>query len=115
MKKLLLGLLLSTLLGLSAQAQVSAERAAPSTSEERSVVVFPNPSAGILHVTVTGFEGAASLRVLNVIGTEIYRENLSASEPRISRTIDLSNFSAGLYYVKIEGGSHAEMRKVVIR
>ncbi len=112
MKKLLLGLLLSASVGLGAQAQTVAERSAV---EERSIVVFPNPSAGILHVTVTGFEGAASLRVLNVIGNEVYRETLSASEPRISRTIDLSNLSAGLYYVKIESGAHAEMRKVVLR
>ena len=113
MKKLLLSLLLSTVLGLAAQAQVAAaERPA---TEERSVVVFPNPSAGILHVTITGFDETASLRVLNVIGNEVYRETLGASEPRISRTIDLSSLAAGLYYVKIESGPHAEMRKVVIR
>lgn len=112
MKKLLLGFLLSTSFGLAAQAQIGAERPA---AEERSVVVFPNPSAGILHVTVTGFDGVASLRVLNVIGNEVYRETLGATEPRISRTIDLSSLAPGLYYVKIESGSHAEMRKVVIR
>lgn len=112
MKKLLLGLLLFSSVGFVAQAQVTADR--PLT-EERSIVVFPNPSAGILHVTVTGYDGAASLRVLNVIGNEVYRETLGANEPRISRTIDLSSLTAGLYYVKIESGQHAEMRKVVIR
>lgn len=114
MKKLLLALLFSAAFGSTAHAQMVAERSAPA-AEERSVVVFPNPSAGILHVTVTGFEGAASLRVLNVIGNEVYREAISAAEPRVSRTIDLSNLSAGLYYIKIENGAHAEMRKVVIR
>ena len=113
MKKLLLGLVLWLSFGLGAYAQsVAAER---SGGEERSLIVFPNPSAGILHVTVTGYDASASLRVLNVIGNEVYRESLSASEPRVSRTIDLSNLAAGLYYVKIESGPYAEMRKVVIR
>ncbi|MBC7449703.1 MAG: T9SS type A sorting domain-containing protein [Hymenobacteraceae bacterium] len=112
MKKTLLSIGFCIVLGLSTQAQSVGERA---TAEERSIVLFPNPSAGILHVTATGFEGTANLRVLNVIGNEVYRETLSGSEPRISRTIDLSSLSAGLYYVKIESGPHAEMRKVVIR
>ena len=102
--------------GAAAYAQTAAERAAERpAAEDRSLVVFPNPSTGILHVTVTGYEGTANLRVLNVIGNEVYRESLSASEPRISRTIDLGSLAAGLYYVKIESGPYAEMRKVVIR
>ena len=112
MKKIVLSLLFATVLGFGARAQIAVERPA---SEERSVVVFPNPSAGILHVTVTGFEGTASLRVLNVIGNEVYRETLGASETRLSRTLDLSTLAAGLYYVKVESGTHAEMRKFVIR
>jgi hypothetical protein len=112
MKKLLLALLFSTSLGLSAHAQAALERPA---GEERSVVVFPNPSTGVVQVTISGFDGATNLRVLNVIGNEVYRETLTAAESRVSRTIDLSNLATGLYYVKIESGPHAEMRKLVIR
>ncbi len=102
-------------LGSFARAQTLAERPG-GPADERTVVVFPNPSAGILHVTVTGFDGTATtLRVLNVIGNEVHRESISDAEPRFSRTIDLSSLATGLYYVKIENGTHAEMRKVVIR
>ncbi|HYE79514.1 MAG TPA: T9SS type A sorting domain-containing protein [bacterium] len=115
MKKLLLLFLLITSLGSAARAQALAERAGGS-GDERSVVVFPNPSTGILHVTVAGYDrGTTELRVLNVIGNVVYRETVNESEPRFSRTIDLSNLASGLYYVKIENGAHAEMRKVVIR
>ena len=112
MKRNLLILLLSAFLGLGAQAQIASERPA---GEERAVLVFPNPSAGIVHVTITGFEGVTNLRILNVIGNEVYRESLTSAETRISRTIDLSSLATGLYYVKIESGPHVEMRKVVIR
>jgi Secretion system C-terminal sorting domain len=115
MKKVLLFLLFFIALGTIARAQVTAERPGGPT-DERTVVVFPNPSSGILHITVTGFDGASTtLRVLNVIGNEVHRENVSDAEPRFSRTVDLSNLATGLYYVKIENGTHAEMRKVVIR
>lgn len=116
MKRLLLLFLLITSFGFMTRAQGLAERPGSSAGDERSVVVFPNPSTGILHVTVSGFNGTSTeLRVLNVIGNVVYRETLSEAEPRFSRTIDLGNLAAGLYYVKIESGNYAEMRKVVIR
>ncbi len=112
MKQRLLLLLLAAFVGFGAQAQVTSERPA---AEERAVLVFPNPSAGIVHVTISGFEGVTNLRVLNVIGNEVYREALTSAEARISRTIDLSSLATGLYYVKIESGPNVEMRKIVIR
>lgn len=115
MKRILLLLLFIASFGLGARAQAVAERPGGGP-DERSIVVFPNPSNGILHVTVTGFDGAGSeLKVINVIGNVVYRESLNEAEPRFSRTVDLSNLAAGLYYIKVESGPHAEMRKVVIR
>ncbi len=115
MLRLLLSLFLVACLALGGQAQSLAERPAASGDEARTVTVFPNPSAGILHITATGFDGKIELRLLNVIGNVVYRESLNETEARFNRTLDLGELAAGLYYLKIESGAHSEMRKVVIR
>lgn len=84
--------------------------------EERALLVYPNPSTGIVHVAINGFEGRKiELSVLNVIGTVMYRETLSELNDRYTRTLDLSKFANGLYYVKLESDNTSEMRKLVIR
>jgi hypothetical protein len=86
------------------------------TGEEKALLVYPNPSTGIVHVAINGFEGRRlELRVLNVIGSVLYRESLSELNDRYVKVLDLSKFTSGLYYIKLETNSGSEMRKLVIR
>ncbi|GAB3232469.1 hypothetical protein GCM10027346_19750 [Hymenobacter seoulensis] len=104
---------------LPAEAQPGSKPAAPTrltTSEDKALLVYPNPSTGIVHIAINGFEGRKlELRVLNVIGTVMYRETLTELNDRYTRTLDLSKFANGLYYVKLEADNASEMRKLVIR
>ncbi|GAA4392770.1 hypothetical protein GCM10023186_43680 [Hymenobacter koreensis] len=103
---------------LPATAQAAAPVAARPAggSDEKSILVYPNPSTGIVHVAVSGFEGRKTeLRVLNVIGTVVYRESMTELDNRFTRTLDLSRFTSGLYYVKIDSDNTSVMRKLVIR
>jgi Secretion system C-terminal sorting domain len=103
----------------SAEAQPMAARPQPAArpaSEDKALLVYPNPSTGIVHVAINGFEGRKlELRVLNVIGTVMYRETLTELNDRYTRTLDLSKFANGLYYIKLESDTSSEMRKLVIR
>ena len=103
--------------GLSvAHAQAAATKPTSKPAEEKALLVFPNPSTGIVHIAINGFEGRKlELRVLNVIGTVMYRETLTELNERYTRTLDLSKFANGLYYVKLEADNASEMRKLVIR
>ena len=122
-KRLLYGLLvtafslgcLQSSLPVVAAARQSAPRPTVS-SEGKDLVLYPNPSTGVVHISVTGFEGRKTeLRVLNVIGTVVYRETITELDNRFTRTVDLSRFASGLYYVKIDGDNTSVMRKLVIR
>lgn len=91
-------------------------QAATKPAEERSLLVYPNPSTGIVHISINGFEGRkVELRVLNVIGSVIYREAITELNDRFTKTLDLSKFASGLYYVKLDGDNASQMRKLVIR
>ncbi|UYZ62652.1 T9SS type A sorting domain-containing protein [Hymenobacter weizhouensis] len=86
------------------------------SAEEKALLVYPNPSTGIVHIAVNGFEGRRlDLRVLNVIGSVMYRETITELNDRYTKSLDLSKFASGLYYVKLESDDYSEMRKLVIR
>lgn len=84
-------------------------------TDERTLVVYPNPSTGIVHLTINGLEGRrAEVTVLNVIGTVMYRETLTELSDRATKTLDLSKFANGLYYVKLEADNSSQLCKLII-
>lgn len=117
---LLAGLgLLRGALPLSVEAAVPAARSqtiARPTADERTLVVYPNPSTGIVHLTINGFENhRVEVSVLNVIGTVMYRETLTELTERSTKTLDLTKFANGLYYVKLEADNSSQLCKLIIR
>lgn len=95
--------------------RVSATKPGPG-ADEKSVLVYPNPSTGIVHLAINGFMGhRLELQVLNVIGSIVYRETITELNDRYIKTLDLSKFANGLYYVKLDGDNASEMRKLIIR
>jgi hypothetical protein len=67
------------------------------------VLVYPNPSSGILHIEgLQTLKSNARISILDVHGKNIKRINLD------SKTLNLSKFSPGLYYLEIvsDGQSH---------
>ncbi len=117
MKRLLLSLVLLSSLagGLCAVAAPHLRPTQPRT-EDKPLVVFPNPSTGLVHLTINGQEGKKlELQILNVIGSVVYRETLTELNAHFTRTLDLSRFVNGLYYVKLEGEGVTQISKLVIR
>ena len=106
--------------GLAAAAQTSpaparaAAKAAPGS--EKTLLVYPNPSTGIVNLSINGLVGRrVEVQVLNIIGTVMYRETLTELNQRFTKTLDLSRFANGLYYVKLESENSSQLCKLVIR
>ena len=84
--------------------------------ENKTLLVYPNPSTGIVHLTINNLQGKkVELSVLNVIGSVLYRETLTELNDRYTKMLDLSKFSNGLYYIRIESDNTSQMSKLVIR
>ena len=84
--------------------------------DDKTLLVYPNPSTGVVHITINNLEGKkVELSVLNVIGSVMYRETLTELNDRYSKTLDLSKFANGLYYVRLETDKTSQMCKLVIR
>ena len=85
-------------------------------SDDKTLLVYPNPSTGIVHLTINNLPGKkVELSVLNVIGSVMFRETVTELNDRYSKTIDLSKFANGLYYVRLEADNTSQMCKLVIR
>lgn len=82
-----------------------------STNENEVVkakfVVYPNPSSGVLNFE-TSLDTIQSISLYNTIGDEVYKSDFKA-------TIDVSNLSPGIYFVKANTGSDFITTKVIIK
>lgn len=84
--------------------------------QEEDISIYPNPSNGVFTISVANLDTRkVELRILNVIGNEIYRETLILNEPKLSKTINLDRYAKGLYYVKLEADNYSAVRRVVVR
>jgi hypothetical protein len=73
-----------------------------------SFEIYPNPTTGIINVKVT--EINTSVKIFNVIGDEIYSSQLMKG----NNSIDLFNFSNGVYFAKLNAGGQTVTNKIVL-
>lgn len=93
------------------------EKALPAAQQQdQDIEIYPSPNTGIFTVSLANSEAkTAELRIMNVIGNEVYRETLTRSDAQFTKTVDLSRFAKGLYYVKLEADNYSAVRRVVVK
>jgi hypothetical protein len=80
---------------------------------ENTIDIFPNPSNGIFTIrTQTANNEEQYVEVYNMLGAKIH----SSFKSKLSAyTIDLSNQSKGVYFVKVYQGEKCTTRKIVVQ
>ncbi|MFP4555588.1 MAG: T9SS type A sorting domain-containing protein [Bacteroidales bacterium] len=84
---------------------LEAETTAPSLNEE-SITVFPNPTSGVIKMNA---EMPFRFHVFDMTG----RLMLSESTHKQNHSIDISNYSAGIYFVKIISDSITTTKRII--
>ncbi|MFM7015478.1 MAG: T9SS type A sorting domain-containing protein, partial [Bacteroidota bacterium] len=74
------------------------------------VKLFPNPAESLLAVQVKKYDNA-TVRIFDVTGNEIYNAQLN----EMNTTVDVSNYAAGLYLVKVEGKDFSYSEKLTVK
>jgi hypothetical protein len=78
--------------------------------EDVTVTIVPNPASDYINITANGIENG-SLRIVDVLGNIVYRDNISGS-----KSIVTSNFKTGVYFVTIDSSSSKSIcKKIIIR
>jgi CubicO group peptidase (beta-lactamase class C family) len=74
--------------------------------------VYPNPSNGKFTANFEGLQQAnCKLSICNLLGLEIYTTFFKGQQSTLD--IDLSDFSKGLYFVKVDDGKNSYTQKII--
>jgi len=77
--------------------------------------VYPNPSHGQFTLEFEmGRNENVTLNVTNLLGQELYHEQLGNMNGLNSKTLDLQNLPSGVYLLKMEAGSSVFTQRIVI-
>lgn len=79
-----------------------------------SVNVVPNPTHGNVTVTVNGVDKNISIRIYNVIGSEVKSFISSDVTSSFSKSFDLTDLSSGAYLVKIQTGDKTAIKRLTV-
>jgi subtilase family serine protease len=89
----------------------SAEISFESNSVEQDVRMWPNPSTGLVYISVPMEEGTdVRIEVHNVDGRKVHTANFTAGHPLL---LDMTGQVAGLYMVRIFSGDQVFVRKLI--
>ena len=81
------------------------------SAQELNVLLYPNPTNGIVTINTWGSNGINQLVIFNSIGQEVFSKNFS--EPLI--TTDLKGVRPGIYYAMVTAGEKRFTQKVILR
>ncbi|MEO6671567.1 MAG: LamG-like jellyroll fold domain-containing protein [Ferruginibacter sp.] len=75
-------------------------------------IVYPNPTTGILKLSINNATADVYIKVTNDVGQLITEKKISATDSN-SFLLDISNLSKGFYWVTIQSGENKFVEKLV--
>ncbi len=83
--------------------------------DQLGIKVSPNPSDGIFTIQLkSDKEEIASIRIVSPLNSVAFEENRISVNGSLTRTVDLSHASDGIYFLYVETGQSTYIRKLVI-
>ncbi len=83
----------------------------PSPIASTGITVYPNPAETELTINaISNFEGVPVVEIYSQTGEKVYRSSQRVSFPY---RLDISSFSAGIYFIKVSDGEKKETVKII--
>lgn len=79
-------------------------------TETQNINVYPNPTTGIFNVD---FNKASKITVVNALGLVVYDQKVEETAAG-TKSIDLSNFANGVYFIHVFNGDQSSPFKVIL-
>ena len=79
------------------------------------VVVYPNPTNGLLHINVPDFSEKMNISIFNLNGQIVYTKSFDkTSSGKLKHQINLSRFGNGVYIVRFSNRYQSSSKKVIV-
>lgn len=76
------------------------------------LTLAPNPATTSVKLNIKGVTGMVNCNIIDMSGRVIYNANINAEG---QNTIDVANFPAGAYFVRITNNTFSKIEKLIIR
>ena len=73
------------------------------------VSVYPNPTLGEITIKIDGVEEAAQIEVYSSVGQVVFSQTTSEKQVKL----DLRNYDAGIYFIRINNGENSKTARIV--
>jgi hypothetical protein len=77
-----------------------------SFSLNNSITLFPNPAQDQIVISCEQGELIRVIDIYNVLGEKVYNQQLQSLSSKLQTTINISNLSNGVYFVKVQGAQN---------
>ena len=85
-------------------------------NQSQKISIYPNPSRDIFNITFISEEKQnLRVRILNVIGEEVYKEDLQQFIGEYVKSINLEQYNKAIYFLEIETDNGVINKKLILQ
>ncbi len=79
--------------------------------------IFPNPSSGLVTVSLETFEGdqPLTLKIYSIIGQEMQSQRIEPFSGASSLKLDLSKLAKGVYMIEISNNKQSRSKRLLLK
>lgn len=90
----------------------SEEVLAIENNDLEKLLIYPNPSDGVLNVSFKKKEETVELKLFDLLGRIVVEKSFSDGDMNFNERIDFSEFSKGFYWLQIKNGRSYSVKKI---
>lgn len=79
-----------------------------------SIYLFPNPTKDVLNITLRGGIALNNIQIYDLSGKLVLKHTVKKEQLSNNIQLFVSNFSSGMYFVELNGGSTKTVKKLLI-
>lgn len=85
-------------------------------ANQSDIEIYPNPADGIFQLSFNQLRNDQELSyvVFNSKGQEVFRELITSDKTNLKKTLDMSGFLPGIYFIQIRKGEQISTRKLIL-
>ena len=83
--------------------------------DQNHIKIYPNPTSNYIIIEIDNkIDRNYTLQVLNISGQVVYAEEIKNNE-MIKKNIDLSEYSKGVYFIRVISDSSSYQEKILLQ
>lgn len=84
-------------------------------NDRLEIIIAPNPTSGLIIVSIIGITGYFDLSIFNIHGGIILSKEIHINEHKKNLNLDLNNERSGIYYLIIKNDKEVLQRKIILK